>query len=346
MTLEQPVAQELRFVSPSSYETLVACPLRLAFSQGASAGGRVSDAARIGRICHSVLESLAKDRRLTDPEWRPEVGNRFDQLMRSEEARLGRQLRGGRLARAKLMKVAARLNQLLSGLTAPAETLTEVELEAAEGRLRGRLDLIVRSEMAHFVADYKTGRITEAGRDDLIQRYRRQLMLYACLEAEAYDWPRSATIVPFGGEPVEVDVRPEDCRRLLEAVLSALEEWQDWQGKSPPARPGADTCASCPYAPRCSSFWGTSDLVWADDLLAARGVIGHVSRSPLGGTTIGLRSQQGSVRGDVNVRNIDVAEHPSLASASAGDTVALVGLRADRNEGAYTMKAGARSRLG
>jgi hypothetical protein len=171
-------------------------------------------------------------------------------------------------------------------------------------------------------------------------------MLYACLEAEAYDWPSVATVVPFGGQPVDVDVEPEACRQLLSAILLALDEWRDWVGASPPARPSTDTCAFCPYAPRCAAFWAASDSTWADELGAARGAVGHISISPLGGTTIGLHSQEGSLRGDISIRSIDATEHPWLASASAGDVVAVVGLRADRNEGAYTMRAGARSRVG
>src|SRR5205823_6189937 len=149
------------------------------------------------------------------------------------------------------------------------------------------VDLIVRSAEVHVIVDYKTGSFLEPGTEQLKASYERQLMLYACLEAEASGaWPEQALLVPLGAEPVTRRIDPTACQRLAQEVLAALERWQAWVGDPPPANALPQTCGWCPYAARCPAFWRACDTEWARDLLALRGDVASMATTPLGGITL------------------------------------------------------------
>jgi len=340
---ESPKAQPLCVVSPSSFEVINACPLRHAFTQAAHGTGESADAARLGTVCHTVLEGLVNDRLLQGEVYKDEFSARFEHELAAQEEAAGRKLRRVNLTRARLGKVAARIAALLAELPAGAELLTEQRLVAAEGTLVGQIDLIVRSPNQHLVLDYKTGSVTEAGADRPKERYRRQLMLYACLEQAAIDaWPDRAILMPFGGEPVVIDIIPAECEALLEEALAAVAEWTTWVDSPPPARPSPDACRWCPYAARCGAFWSAVDASWGSELLAARGIVKTKATAPLGGVTVTVDSDQGSLVDTVRLRNADPEEHPALAAVEPGAQAAFVGLRPDPGEQAFTLGLGAR----
>jgi CRISPR/Cas system-associated exonuclease Cas4 (RecB family) len=291
-----------------------------------------------------VLEDLVKEGDLQTDVWRTTIESRFAEEIVAQEQAVGGPLRGARLAGARLRKVAERMSDLLRGIPADA-VLPEQELEAADGRLWGTVDLIVRAETTHLIADYKTGSTLEATTGDIKERYRRQLMLYACLEEAADSWPDSATIIPFGSAPLSIEVEPDECRQVLENVLATLQLWETWVGGVPPANPAPDACSWCPYAARCSAFWDACDPSWDSNVSAAKGVAETVNSSPLGGVTFTLDSVGGTVLGPMTVRNVDPDEHPALALATPGDQVSVVGLRSNPREEAHTLRPGARVRV-
>jgi RecB family exonuclease len=344
VTPHAPSAKPLTRLSPSSFEMLRACPLRLAFATHGSGGSPLSsDRQRIGQICHDVLESLVRDGELRSESWSDALEPRFLELLARNERETHTVLRGSRLALARLRKVAARMADLLQQLPPDAHVLTEEELTAAEGRLFGRLDLIVRSPAQHVIADYKTGSFLEPGTEQLKASYERQLMLYAFLEAEVSGaWPEEALLVPFGAEPVTLSIDAAACERLSQEVLAALDQWQTWVGNPPPANATPETCGSCPFAAKCLEFWAACNTDWAEGVVATRGRVTSIATTPLGGITLRLDSTEGSVLGSTAVRNIAPTDFPGLASVDEGQAVSFVGLRHDRSEGTYTTGPGTR----
>jgi RecB family exonuclease len=342
-----PLGKPLARLSPSSFETLRACPLRLAFvTRGDGAGFGSDDRQRIGNICHGVLESFVRTREFRSESWPEWLDSRFHELLALDVAARQARLRGWRLALARLRKVAARMAEFLRQAPFDAVVLAEQELTAADGRLYGRVDLIVRSPEMHVIVDYKTGSFHEPGTQQLKTSYQRQLMLYACLEAEASGaWPEKALLVPFGAEPVTLDVDPNACLQLLGEVVAALEQWQRWLGSPPPANPSAVTCGLCPFAAHCSAFWASCNPDWANELIAMRGPVSSATTTRLGGTTLLLDSASGSVLGKAAIRNVDPNEFAEFASIGIGQVIALVGLRRDPDEGAFTTRSGTRAEL-
>jgi RecB family exonuclease len=347
VTPQAPRARPVTRLSPSSFETLRTCPLRLAFTTQRNGTRSVGGNRQlIGLICHEVLESLVRDGTLRSQSWSEPLESRFRELLaRNEGAKQG-PLRGSRLALARLRKVAARMAEFLRQAPPGAEFLVEEELVAADGRLYGRVDLIVRSREMHVIVDYKTGSLLEPGTDQLKASYERQLMLYACLEEEASaEWPEKALLVPFGAEPVTVRIDPAACLQLLKEVLAALERWQTWVSTTPPANASPETCGWCPFAARCPEFWAACNPNWTEEVIAMRGSVTSATTTPLGGVTLLLDSSEGSVVGTAAIRNVARSEFPELESIGAGQGVALVGLRRDPGDGAFTTRAGTRVEL-
>jgi RecB family exonuclease len=347
VTGQAPTAKALTRLSPSSFETLRACPLRLAFAtQGDAAASIAGDRQRIGQICHDVLESLVRDGQLRSETWSEPLETLFLELLSRHEDEKHATVRGSRLAIARLRKVAARMAAFLRQVPPDAEVLTEEELTAADARLYGRVDLIVRSPDLHVIVDYKTGSFLEPGTEQLKASYERQLMLYASLEAEVSGtWPEQALLVPFGAEPMTLRIDPTACQGLSHEVLAALDRWQTWVGGPPPANASPQTCGWCPFAARCPDFWAACSPDWADELLATRGHVASLATTPLGGITMRIESTQGSVLGTAAVRNIEPTEFPGLTALDAGHAIAFVGLRRDPSEGVFTTRPGTRLSL-
>lgn len=343
MTRPLPIARPLQALSPSSYEVLRTCPLRLAFSQAGYGPGPNSDVLLVGQACHDVLESLVADGLIGSGHWNDYLDTRFKAAVAAREDEKGAPLRGASLARARLRKACGRVAHLLAQVPAEAEIVTEAQLEAADGRLLGRIDLVVRSPELHLIVDYKTGVITEAG-GDLKERFRRQLMLYACLEAKQHGWPDQAQLMPLGREAVDIAIEPSKCQALLEDALDALRKWQECVGRAPAAQTSPETCGDCPYAARCSPMWEALSDDWSESFVAVSGPLSALSSTPLGGITLSMHAERGTTGGEVTVRNIYGQQHPCLLDAHPGDEISLVGLRGgDEADGVYTLAPGARS---
>jgi RecB family exonuclease len=329
-------------LSPSSYELLRTCPLRLGFAQESNGPGPRSDALLVGEACHEVLESLVADNLMRSGQWSEEVDQRFESAIAARGADHGLPLRGVSLAHARLRKTCGRVAQLLTRAPVDADIVTEASLEAANGRLAGRIDLIIRSSELHLVVDYKTGSATEIN-GNLKERFRRQLMLYACLEAERNGWPQRAQLLPLGREAIEIAIEPSECLELLAEALESLDRWQARVGEAPLAFPAPEACGRCPYAAGCPAMWDARSDDWDESFAAVSGRLSASSSTPLGGITISLRAERGSTVGDVTVRNIDAQQHPCLVDAESGDEVSMIGLRPGQAEGVWTLASWARS---
>jgi CRISPR/Cas system-associated exonuclease Cas4 (RecB family) len=342
MTLPSPIAQPLRALSPSSYEVLRTCPLRLAFGQASSGHGPRTDALLIGEACHEVLESLVADGLVSSGRWSEELHGRFESAVAARFSDHGASPPGASLARARLRKAGTRIERLLAEAPADADVITEAKLQAANGRLAGRIDLIVRSAQLHLLVDYKTGAVTDVDGHPT-DRLRRQLMLYACLEAEEHGWPHRAQLMPLGRQAIEIAIEPAKCQALLAEGLEALDRWQGWVGEAPPPQPSPEACGHCRYAPRCPAMWEAWSDGWTETFRAVSGRLSASSSTPLGGITISLQAERGSTLGEVTVRNIDGRQHPCLVDAEPGDEIFIVGLREDAAEGVCTLAPWARS---
>jgi hypothetical protein len=348
-----PRSRALPYVTPSSAEMLLRCPLRLSFANEAGLPvGIGSPATWIGDAAHFSLEHLIKEGGL----WNEGPGEEATRLFDEEIAR--RVSRGGKavldrwgvdpkrwsgfvLKRARLAKVAERLAHLLKSVP-PDQVLAEVEYSAFDGRMRGRADLVVNASTLHAVADYKTGRVVDKENEPL-PAYERQVQLYCAMEKErAGSFPTVGWMIPFDGPTVEVHVEPAICRALAEEALEALSGYNDRAPGPQPARVSTANCPTCPYATLCPSFWNKPREGLPEGVEAVRGVVHEIRRVQLGGISLLVEPSSSTLEsiGSILVRNILQKDHPAIEAVTEGALVSLVGLVAEPERGTYRLGRG------
>ena len=346
-----PLTQPVASLSPSALALLQSCPLRLAFQRSVprTRAAGLAPQQLLGTLCHAVLEQVVKDETLLRPTWERALDDAWAERIAALPTSMGAEppawmvgppqtWPGYAIKRARLGKAARRLRELLASAEG-AELVSEQELVALTGRLRGYPDLVVRGQTAHWIVDYKTGEVLSQEDSTPRDSYVRQLQLYAVLEREASgSWPTRAYLLPLLGAAVEVAIDPEACEALADQVIRELETYNEMAGTPPEARPSPAACAWCEAATRCPAIWEHADESWADGLLAAEGEVTEAVPTRLGGMSLVLRPERGSLAArPIAVRGISLADHPDAALAVAGATARLVALRRDREGDAYTL---------
>jgi CRISPR/Cas system-associated exonuclease Cas4 (RecB family) len=300
-------------------------------------------------MCHNVLDEAVRTRDFRREDWRRHVEQLWDREVVAEKERGPREgvidaptrWPGYQLKRARLFQVAARVHELLEVLPPEAEVLTEEPLTAADGRLYGRPDLLIRRTERHEIIDYKSGGVVDRETNRPREAYVRQLQLYAYLEHEVSgSWAAKARLFPLQGTPVEIDVDPQRCVELATQALEAMDAYNAEVPRTPPASPTPDHCRWCPHAGVCEQFWQTCDASWAPMIIAAGGVVTRVFTTPLGGTTVYVNCQMGSVsESTIVIKNIDPFLYPDARELNAGDEVAAAGLVADEHGSGFWLRS-------
>ncbi len=271
---------------PTAIEIMRSCALRVCFEASKRYERRTAYAARVGIAFHRTLQSLTEhpiastDKNIIIEEayrrFRNELASQEAQknsrpreqtLTRNEERvhhalesvatealRLPKQLSAGKMEHKR--KGATPIS---STTTRPPETgglsegeiIAEVPVQSQDGLLAGRIDYAERLPEGVRLLDYKS-----ALRDDLPERYERQLQIYALLWYETFgEWPAEASVVyPFTGSMYKVSVDPETCQRIGDEARMFIQKVYGGFTAEQLASPG-DVCAVCEFRPWCKPFW-------------------------------------------------------------------------------------------
>ena len=277
---------------PSGIEVLRSCALRNCFDTSSGYEQRMGFAARVGTAFHETLQSLNENppQGASAEDIAEDARQRFWREMRLQEAEanarprergLARDLQRTERAAEAVVIEALRIsreghaavhsgadslggraenrgatglasgaaNQNRNGSLPAAEV--EVPVNSANGLLVGRIDRVEHGPMGTRLLDYKS-----ALRDDLPDRYERQLQLYALMWHDTRgDWPTQANVIyPLAASAHMVDVNPEVCQQVAaeSAAIAARVQKETNVGKL--ATPG-DVCRVCEYRPWCKPFW-------------------------------------------------------------------------------------------
>ena len=327
-----------------------ACRLRAAYAKMSHPqhGRRQSPAQRLGNVCHRVLAKMVVEGNFMSESWQTRLYETWDEEVVSEmsavvhagdspqTSEVPERWPGYEVKRARLRYVGQRVRDLLLELPAGATVLPEVPLEGYERRLRGIADLVLRSQGAHRVVDYKTGGVLDGTTQLPREKYVRQLQMYAALEAESSgEWPDTLHLLPLRGAPVEIAVDPVECADLAVEALELLSAYNAMCPERQPASPGQDTCSTCPFSARCPDFWESCES-WSGDFLAVRGRAVRTMSTELNGISVELAETSGTVPHElVLLRNIDPEVHPAARDAVVGTVVAATGLWEEKTRGTY-----------
>jgi RecB family exonuclease len=367
-----PVPQPLAYTTPSGAATLADCRLRTAYDSDSSSRSRVtsSPAARLGTVCHRVLELVGAGElpAAHDPRWRQAFEAAWSAALSEQEQE--RQLnpleahwpppeRWPYYAARKVAtrRLCERMSESANGPSSsggraaePApEKLQEQRQQAFGGKLRGRADVIRRSPEPE-IEDYKTGSLFEAGTDEVKPTYRRQMLLYAVLEHEATGvWPKSATLVPLQGERISIEINPDEASAAAEEALRALDEYNSAVDRGVDAidlaAPSPSACRFCPYAIECPAFWLSAGPLWLQEgIVALAGELLGREESRLSTFNLRVRREGGTVGpGEYLLYQLDAERFGALLGIPLETEIAAVWL-VGVPEAAH-FKAGSRTQI-
>jgi len=150
----------------------------------------------------------------------------------------------------------------------------EIPVASADGRYRGRVDRAEHLPHGTRLVDYKS-----AVRDDLPERYERQLQLYAYMWHDARGaWPVEALVVyPLTGAAYPVAVDPETCQHVADDAGDIVQRMETERAPSDLATPG-DVCTACEFRPWCRPFWRWQSSEATDTAALDRARVGFEGR--------------------------------------------------------------------
>jgi PD-(D/E)XK nuclease superfamily protein len=351
---------------PTTLEVMRSCPLRACFEASRGYERRMGFAARVGTAFHRALQSLSEQPPNSNSiqEVAEEARIRFHRELQAQEAlratrprERGLQRDDARIQRATEAVVAEAQRLWLAGVRAlhghflqasdlhlrtdlkdvdagaAAEPIgpeadegtieVEIEVRSRDGLLQGRIDCAEHTAAGTRLLDFKS-----ALRDDLPERYERQLQLYAYLWWDTRgEWPIDAEVIyPFTATSHTVSVTPETCRKVEADARSLMESVRQSQRIEDLATPG-DVCKVCQFRPWCRPFWNWQASESGHQRAlerAALGLEGRIERLEL----IGLHWKLVVRWRDVDVRIVAPMERfPQLKRANAGTHVRVLDCR-------------------
>jgi RecB family exonuclease len=324
---------------PTALEVMRSCPLRRCFEESPGYEPRLHFAVRLGIAFHRTLESL---NRLDDPglagamlsEWAmakfaDELGEQIAEANgRPRERLLPRSEARQSAATEALLQTAHRLARTVrtghqGGVPASAHASPAVEVEVAvsshDGLFTGYVDRAEHTFEGTRLLDFKS-----AIRDDLHDRYKRQLQLYAFMWRETRgEWPYAADVVyPLAGSVCPVGIAPELCEAVAAECVALVSEVTGARRPADLGRPG-EACRWCPFRPWCEPFWEMQSPS-SNPLAADRGDLGlegQVETRERKGEIVKVVIRWGAAR--VELVSTD-ARFPQLAHVLPGERVRLL----------------------
>lgn len=272
---------------PAVVELIRSCPLRSAFEASPGYERRSGYAARVGTAFHRVIESFsvqpshastiqgvaevarrrfaeALREQTAEADWRPRergLPRDQDRVQRAEEAVVVEALRlaslhaggsGGRMVRRAGWPDAAVESAaeptLQNNVAGAIET--EIAVRSDNGLFHGRIDRAEHQPVGTRLIDFKT-----ALRDDLPERYERQLQLYALMWHDTRgEWPVEAEVVyPLAGSRYPVAIPSARCERVAQESAGVVGRLRNAEARHL-ATPG-NVCKVCEFRPWCAPFW-------------------------------------------------------------------------------------------
>jgi RecB family exonuclease len=329
----------LTHITPTMVARLKVCQLQVACDHDRTIQGMIvkGTAARLGTICHRVLEAIGKGAIAPDVPWNPA----FDALWRQEVTRLEteiaqtpRQQHLGRAAywpnyalRRAWLKHTAYLLWMRRRQQSPSTHGSGVAVsferpyDAFNGRMKGIADVVRRDNGELVIEDYKTGAITvtdEQTQETIVRdSYRQQVLLYAAMHYDTTgEWPARGRLIPIEGEPLSIAVDPQEASLLAEEALALLDAYNAMvgAGASPAdlARPGQKTCQWCSYHGICDSVWNVMSPEWELSQHAIEGLVLAVHSKMRGVIDADFQVQRGSVPAGIYRLRSDI---PSCGAA-------------------------------
>lgn len=262
-------------ISPSRFTSLGKCPLREIWA----ANGKpellpVSPSALLGTIIHKIIEMGTQGKIHNEEEinlsWKAAVESIENEMSGNSLHRHLVPLQKHVINYEVKKKMA--FNIVREFFTADSETgkimgarksESEIWLETKDGKIGGRIDLLIHTDKGVELFDYKTGAIAgslDNGDTGIKEEYLQQLQLYAALYFSVKSvWPYRLVLKGLDQIEHEIPFDRSACVALLNEAGKMLEEINSLIKKGIPpenlSRASAENCRYCLFRPACNSYW-------------------------------------------------------------------------------------------
>ena len=259
-------------ISPSRFNQFQLCSLREIWSsnhQGPLLPCHPS--ARLGTISHAILEAAAKgvvnDRASLEALWNNITKKVQDQMLQYqvEEHLVPLEIYAFNYEVKKILcfKMSEKIFES-SGPEVSGKRSAEQWFESADGKIGGKIDLILTHDDGVEIVDYKTGNVLDSQYDRIKDEYEVQMKIYAGLYHEVKnDWPVKLSLIGIDGKKYCVSFNKEECEDFINQVRKLVDETNELieAGLIPEdfANPSPSTCKYCSYRPSCKKYWLSRD---------------------------------------------------------------------------------------
>ena len=255
-------------ISPSRFNQFQLCSLREIWSsnhQGPLLPCHPS--ARLGTISHAILEAAAKgvvnDRASLEALWNNITKKVQDQMLQYqvEEHLVPLEIYAFNYEVKKILcfKMSEKIFES-SGPEVSGKRSAEQWFESADGKIGGKIDLILTHDDGVEIVDYKTGNVLNSQSGGIKDEYEVQMKLYAGLYHEVKgDWPVKLSLIGIDGKKYYVSFSEDRCEDLIDKARKTVDETNeliDAGLKSEDfANPSPSACKYCSYRPACKKYW-------------------------------------------------------------------------------------------
>ena len=238
--------------------------------------------ARLGTISHSVLEAAAKgivtDKVTFDAQWDDMLGKTHEEMLQlSIEKHLVPLEFSAQNYEVKMI-LSFKLAEKIFGFAGegtPKGHCAEHWFESADGKIGGKVDLVLNHQDGVEIVDYKTGSVLNAqSGGEVKDEYKVQMKLYAGLYHEVKGcWPVKLSLIGIDGQKYYISFRREECAELLDKAKNIVDETNELilAGLKPDdfANPSPGACKYCSYRPACKKYWKAQDFSdkWPFDVI-------------------------------------------------------------------------------
>ncbi len=223
--------------------------------------------ARLGSISHAVLEAatkgVANDRTSLEALWNDINKKVKNEMLQNqvEEHLLPLEIYAFNYEVKKILcfKMAEQIIGK-SGSGVYKEIRAEQWFKSADGKIAGKIDLILPHDDGVEIIDYKTGNILDPEYGDIKDEYKVQMKIYAGLYHEVKnDWPVKLSLIGIDGKKHNVLFNREECEDLINKARKVVDETNELidAGLLPEdfANPSPSNCKYCSYRPACRKYW-------------------------------------------------------------------------------------------
>ncbi|GAG72339.1 unnamed protein product [marine sediment metagenome] len=308
-------------ISPSRFYDFHLCSLKEIWSSDRQTPLLPSHpSARLGAISHTVLEAAANgiitNKTSFETQWDNMLRKTHKEMLQLpiEKHLVPLEYSATNYEVKKILsfRLAEQMfNSTVKGIS--HKRCAEQWFESMDGKICGKIDLILSHEDGVEIVDYKTGNVLDPKYDSEVkEKYKLQMKLYAGLYYEVkHSWPVKLSIMGIDQKKYFVSFSQEECSKILDKVRKIVDETNELirADLNPKdfANPSPSVCKYCSYRPACKKYWQIKDYsdIWSFD------VIGEVKEKTVLGN--GLYKVIISSNGmEFVIRGLDVERHNFL----------------------------------